>query len=29
MVVFIATFIPILIAYYLTRGGSETAGGGK
>jgi len=29
MVVFIATFIPILIAYYLTRGGGETAGGGK
>jgi putative spermidine/putrescine transport system permease protein len=29
MVVFIATFIPILIAYYLTRGGAETAGGGK
>jgi putative spermidine/putrescine transport system permease protein len=29
MVVFIATFIPILIAYCLTRGGSETAGGGK
>ncbi len=29
MLVFIATFIPILIAYYLTRGGSETAGGGK
>ncbi len=29
MVVFIATFFPILAAYYLTRGGSETAGGGK
>ena len=29
MIVFIATVIPILIAYYLTRGGSETAGGGK
>lgn len=29
IVVFIATFIPILGAYYLTRGGSETAGGGK
>jgi putative spermidine/putrescine transport system permease protein len=29
MVVFIATFIPILAAYYLTRGGGETAGGGK
>ncbi len=29
MVVFAATFFPILIAYYLTRGGSETAGGGK
>ncbi|MGP3697308.1 ABC transporter permease [Rhodobacter sp. NSM] len=29
MVVFAATFVPILIAYYLTRGGSETAGGGK
>jgi hypothetical protein len=24
-----ATFVPILIAYYLTRGGSETAGMGK
>lgn len=29
IVVFIATFVPILIAYYLTRGGSETAGSGK
>ena len=29
MVVFAATFVPILIAYYLTRGGSETAGMGK
>ncbi|MCE6961778.1 ABC transporter permease [Cereibacter sphaeroides] len=29
MIVFAATFVPILIAYYLTRGGSETAGGGK
>ncbi|MCW1918654.1 ABC transporter permease [Rhodobacter sp. KR11] len=29
MVVFAATFLPILAAYYLTRGGSETAGGGK
>ena len=29
MVVFLATFVPILGAYYLTRGGSETAGGGK
>ena len=29
MVVFIATFFPILIAYYLTRDGGETAGGGK
>ena len=29
MVVFIATFFPILAAYYLTRGGSDTAGGGK
>ena len=29
MVVFAATFFPILAAYYLTRGGSETAGGGK
>ena len=27
--VFAATFVPILIAYYLTRGGSETAGMGK
>ena len=24
-----ATFLPILGAYYLTRGGTETAGGGK
>ncbi len=29
IVVFVTTFVPILIAYYLTRGGSETAGGGK
>lgn len=29
IVVFFATFLPILIAYYLTRGGSETAGMGK
>jgi len=29
IVVFTATFIPILIAYYLTRGGSDTAGAGK
>jgi putative spermidine/putrescine transport system permease protein len=29
IVVFTATFIPILIAYYLTRSGSETAGAGK
>ena len=29
MVVFLATFVPILAAYYLTRGGGETAGGGK
>jgi putative spermidine/putrescine transport system permease protein len=29
ILVFAATFFPILIAYYLTRGGSETAGGGK
>ncbi|MGL4320928.1 MAG: ABC transporter permease [Paracoccaceae bacterium] len=29
IVVFAATFVPILLAYYLTRGGSETAGGGK
>ncbi|MFM7333797.1 MAG: ABC transporter permease [Tabrizicola sp.] len=29
IVVFAATFIPILAAYYLTRGGSETAGMGK
>jgi putative spermidine/putrescine transport system permease protein len=29
IVVFVATFFPILIAYYLTRGGSETAGMGK
>ena len=29
MVVFAATFFPILAAYYLTRGGSETAGSGR
>ncbi|NUB45816.1 ABC transporter permease [Fertoebacter nigrum] len=29
IVVFVTTFIPILIAYYLTRGGSDTAGAGK
>ena len=29
MIVFAATFVPILLAYYLTRGGSETAGAGK
>lgn len=29
MVVVIVTFLPILAAYYLTRGGSDTAGGGK
>lgn len=29
IVVFLATFVPILIAYYLTRSGSETAGSGK
>jgi putative spermidine/putrescine transport system permease protein len=29
IVVFVATFFPILIAYYLTRGGAETAGAGK
>jgi putative spermidine/putrescine transport system permease protein len=29
IVVLLATFVPILIAYYLTRGGSETAGSGK
>jgi putative spermidine/putrescine transport system permease protein len=29
MVVFAVTFFPILAAYYLTRGGSETAGAGK
>jgi len=29
MVVVIVTFLPILGAYYLTRRGSETAGGGK
>ena len=27
--VFVTTFVPILLAFYLTRGGSETAGGGK
>jgi putative spermidine/putrescine transport system permease protein len=29
MLVFAATFFPILLAYYLTRNGSETAGSGK
>jgi putative spermidine/putrescine transport system permease protein len=29
MVVFAATFVPILVAYVLTRGGAETAGSGK
>ncbi|MBI1171542.1 ABC transporter permease subunit [bacterium] len=29
MVVFATTFLPILLAYYLTREGSETAGSGK
>ena len=29
MVVFATTFFPILAAYYLTKGGTETAGGGK
>ena len=29
LVVFAATFLPILLAYYLTRNGSETAGSGK
>ncbi len=29
IVVFAATFLPILAAYYLTRGAEETAGGGK
>lgn len=29
IVVFAATFVPILIAYILTRGGQDTAGGGK
>ncbi len=29
IIVFACTFLPILAAYYLTRGGSETAGGGK
>ena len=29
MFVFITTFVPILIAYALTRNGSETAGSGK
>jgi len=29
IVVFSATFLPILAAFYLTRGGSETAGTGK
>ncbi|MDX5357082.1 MAG: ABC transporter permease [Rhodobacterales bacterium] len=27
--VFVTTFLPILIAFFLTRGGSETAGSGK
>jgi putative spermidine/putrescine transport system permease protein len=29
IIVFVTTFVPVLAAYYLTRGGSETAGGGK
>lgn len=29
MIVVLATFLPILGAYYLTRGGSDTAGSGK
>ena len=29
LVLFAATFLPILLAYYLTRNGSETAGSGK
>ena len=29
MFIFITTFVPILIAYALTRNGSETAGSGK
>jgi putative spermidine/putrescine transport system permease protein len=29
IVVFAATFVPILLAYYLTRGGDDTAGGGR
>jgi hypothetical protein len=29
MVVVIVTALPILAAYYLTRGGNETAGSGK
>jgi putative spermidine/putrescine transport system permease protein len=29
MVVFAATVLPILAAYYLTRNGSDTAGSGK
>ena len=29
MLVFAATFLPILIAYSLTRNGSDTAGSGK
>ena len=29
IVVFLATFVPILIAYFLTRGGSDSAGSGK
>jgi putative spermidine/putrescine transport system permease protein len=29
IVVFTVTFVPILLAYYLTRGGADTAGAGK
>jgi putative spermidine/putrescine transport system permease protein len=29
MIVVLVTFLPILAAYYLTRGGSDTAGSGK
>jgi putative spermidine/putrescine transport system permease protein len=29
LLVFVATFLPILIAYSLTKNGSETAGSGK
>jgi putative spermidine/putrescine transport system permease protein len=29
IVVFVATIFPILVAYYVTRHGSETAGAGK